>query len=295
MKSPIDPLRVPTSAPRSGLVIGTVLLGRYRVKEFLRRGGAAEIFLAEDEREHRTVVVKVPNDECMKLAVERERFQREASFLAQLTHPHIVPFLDAGEDQGFAFVILAHMSGGSLVDRVHAQGTGAPPTLPVADLVTWLEDIASALDFMHGKGVIHRDLSPENILFDDEGRARIADFGISKAVVGQTSLTKSGFAVGKPEFMDPEQILDHVLTGATDQYSLATVVYVVLSGKAPYRRGSLGTLLWAKTHEDAVPLSSTAPHLPASVVAAVDRALRRDPAQRFPTCVDFAKAALVGI
>ncbi len=286
---------MPPSAPRAGLVVGTVLCGRYRVTRFLRRGGAAEVFLAVDEREHRTVVVKVPNDECMRRAVERERFQREVKFLRLIAHPHVVPFLDQGEEPGFAFVVLAHMPGGSLIDRLALRGTGSPPMLPVADLAHWLVDVSSALDFMHERGVIHRDLSPENVLFDAEGRARVADFGISKAIVGEASLTPSGYAVGKPDFMDPEQILDHKLTGASDQYALATVVYVLLAATPPHPRGSLGTLLLSKTRDDATPLAVKAPHLPASVTSAVDRALRRDPSERFASCLAFARAAIVGL
>ena len=289
-----DDWPVASTTPRSGLVPGALLLDRYRLRSFLGRGGAAEVFLADDERDGGQVVVKVPVDECLRRASERERFRREIAFLARLVHRNVVRVLEAGEERGVAFAVLAYLSGGSLRDRLIARRARAAPAPSPDELASWLPGIASALDFIHASGVLHRDLTPANVLFDAAGVASLTDFGLAKAVHGEASLTPLGFAVGTPAYLAPEQIRDRPLTGRCDQYALATVVYEFVAGRTPFPTDSLGRLLLLKSREDAPSLAIVAPDAPGPVAVAVDRGLRRDPLERFATCEEFAKAVLAG-
>lgn len=286
MPPPPPPVRATTLRP------GTLVLGRYRVGTIEGRGGSAEIIGARDERSGRDVVVKVPSAECQGRPAERERFRREIAFLRTLVHPHIVPILDAGEEQGLDLAVLARLAGGTLADRRARLGVGEPPRGPVADLPAWLPAIASALDFIHAARVFHRDLKPANILFDGEGTACLADFGLAKALSGETSLTPGGCSVGTPEYLSPEQIRDERPTAAADQYALGTIVYEWLAGCTPFPAASLGKLLWMKASDETPSLAVAVPAAAPALVAAVDRATRREAEARFPSCTAFATAVL---
>lgn len=266
------------------------MLGRYRVAARLAEGGAAEVLRARDERDGAEVVIKVPLGACQQRALERERFRREVEVLRRLDHPSIVPVLDAGEERGLVFAVFPYLAGGSLRDRLRPTGGGSAAPLPLAQLHSWLPAVAEALDYAHGQGVIHRDVTPGNVLFDLQGRAWLADFGLAKAVWGETSLTPQGFAVGSPAYLAPEQVRDLPATGRTDQYALATIVYEWSAGRLPFPDASLGRLLLLKAREQPASLRSVAPGAPEPLVAAVDRALSREPSLRHSTCQAFVSA-----
>lgn len=282
-----------SEAPRGGAVVpGTLLLGRYRVDARIGVGGASEVHAATDLVRGGVVAVKVPDAACLRRASERARFRREVDRLLRISHPGIVAFLAAGEVDGVPFLVLEHLDGGSLADRLRAA-----PLPRTADdgrraLDGWLGPVAGALDAIHGAGVVHRDVKPSNLLFDAKGRPRVADFGLSRAVHGDSSLTPQGCAVGTPDYLAPEQVRDLPVTAATDQYALACVVFEALAGAPPFPRSSLGRLLLAKATEPAPSLARAAPWCPPALVRAVDRGLERRPEDRFPTCAAFAVAAL---
>lgn len=282
----------PPPVPNASLAPGRRFADRFVVTALLGRGGSAEIYAARDERSGRDIVVKVPTPECLRQTTERARFRREVEFLRTLAHAHIVPILDAGEEDGVVFAVLARLDGGSLVGRRTQLGTGSPARGPASDLRTWLPGIASALDFIHGQRVFHRDLKPANILFDRDGTAFLADFGLAKSLWGDTSLTRTGFAVGTPEYLAPEQVRDEPPTAAADQYALGTIVFEWLAGTLPFPSASLGRLLWLKAAEETPSLRSVAPDVPDALCAAVERATRRDPRGRFPGCAAFAEAVI---
>ena len=280
-------------APRSVVAPGTLLLGRYRVEGLIGVGGAAEVHRATDVVTGVPVAVKVPDPACLRRESERARFRREVRHLLSVSHPGVVAFLAAGEADGVPFVVLEHLAGGSLADRFKAR---TPPRDAVGArdaIAGWLGPVAEALDAVHAVGVVHRDVKPSNVLFDAAGRARLADFGLSRAVHGDSSLTPSGYAVGTPDHLAPEQVRDLPLTGAADQYALASVVFEAVAGTPPFPRASLGRLLLMKATERAPSLATAAPWCPVALVDAVARGIERAPQDRYASCAAFAAACLV--
>src|SRR5206468_10536738 len=167
------------------------------------------------------------------------RFAREARSMAQLSHPHIVKVHDVGTHDEVPFVVLEFLPGGSLRDRLSRDGKGKQAPRPAAESHGWLEGIAAALDFIHQQGFIHRDVKPDNILFDAQGHVFLSDFGIVKALTtggpkaGHTVLTGTGMVIGTPQYMAPELIRGQRYDGRADQYALAATVYEMLSGRVP--------------------------------------------------------------
>lgn len=275
-------------------IIGRLIDNRYRVTGMLGAGGMASAYLATDERmEGRKVVVKVPHQEVLVAPDFMKRFEYEIRQLVELDHPHIVKVHDTGEIDGRPFAVLQYLGGGSLTDRLDAKEGRLTP----AEILEWLPSIAEALDFIHRKGFIHRDIKPGNILFDDEGHVFVADFGIAKALgdKGFSTVTSTGVIVGSPAFMPPEYGTGTAVP-AYDQYALASVVYLCLSGELPHEQVSSAiTLLAHKMVKPPRPLDLLVPDLPEQAVAEVMRALSMDPEERFPCCSDFATAFEEGL
>ena len=210
-----------------------VLEARYAIEREVGRGGMATVYEAEDRKHARKVAIKVLRPD-LSASLGVERFQREISIAARLSHPHIVPLLDSGEADGLLFYVSQFVSGGSLRDRLRREGR-----LPVTDAIRIAQDVASALDFAHRNGIVHRDVKPENILFLD-GHAVLTDFGIARACRATTpdTITDAGIAVGTPEYMSPEQASgEQDLLTASDTYSLACVTFEMLAGEPPFTGG----------------------------------------------------------
>jgi serine/threonine protein kinase len=203
----------------------------YEVERELGRGGMSVVYCARDTRLGRRVAVKVlPPDLAHDPAV-RTRFAREAHTAAQLAHPHIVPIHDVGERDGVAYLVMALVSGGNLATLMAREGR-----LSSNETRRLLREIADALDFAHQRGVIHRDIKPDNILLDgDSGRAMVSDFGIARAMEAGGRLTATGAAVGTPTYMSPEQAVgERQLDGRCDIYALGVVAYQMLAGRVPF-------------------------------------------------------------
>jgi len=256
--------------------------GRYAIERELGQGGMAVVFLAHDSRHERKVAVKVLRPE-ISAEIGAERFLREIKLAAGLTHPHILPVYDSGEADGLLFYVMPSMEGRSLRERLDKERQ-----LPLGESLRITREVASALDYAHRHQVVHRDIKPENILLH-EGNAMVADFGIGKALSGAT-ITQTGIAVGTPTYMSPEQASgDTDVDGRSDLYSLACVLYEMLTGEPPFT-GATAQAIIAKRFVAPIPSVRVSRDIPERVDAAVTRALARTPVDRFPTAAEFAEA-----
>jgi formylglycine-generating enzyme required for sulfatase activity len=245
------------------------------------------VFLATDEKMNRTVVLKVPDSQLLQREGFRQRFELETRSLIELSHPHIVKVLDGGTVEGLPYIVLQYLSGGSLEERIEERGG----RVGVEDILAWLPDVARTLDFIHGLGVVHRDVKPANILFDEHGHVFLADFGIVKALEGEDpGLTRTGTAPGTPTYMSPEAAMEQPLDGRSDQYALGGVVYRAIAGKLAIEGTTPYEIMVKKHTEDPVSLATAAPEVGEELSRVVMKALSREPGARFPTCVAFAEA-----
>lgn len=204
-------------------------IARYEVFEQLGRGGMAAVYRARDPRFKRQVAIKLLPREFLHDPNFKARFVREAQTVARLEHPAIVPVHDFGEHEGQPYLVMRHMGGGSLADWIERG------PLRVEEAAAVIMRVAAALDYAHGRGVIHRDLKPGNILFDEAGHAYLADFGIAQLAEATLALTKSGVYIGTPAYMSPEQVRgDLELDGRSDVYALGIILFEMLTGRQPY-------------------------------------------------------------
>ncbi len=269
---------------------GVTLLGRYAVERKMGGGGMATVYLAKDEHLGLPVVVKVPHPAFLADPSFRTRFEQETEGLIALQHPHIVRILARGEHEGLPFLVMQYLPGGSLGDRLRATDGG---TIAFDDVQSWLQGVTEALDYIHARGIVHRDIKPDNVLFDEHGYVYLSDFGIAKAIgADDTGLTATGATPGSPAYMAPEQARTSNLEGSSDQYSLAASLYEALSGTPAYDGKTLVDVLLKKQSEDPRHLSEIAPDVPVAAANAIMRALARDPEYRFPTCRAFLDAVV---
>lgn len=214
--------------------------GRYRVTEKLGEGGMGVVYRAMDARLETDVVIKVPHAYLLRDAGFMTRFSREIGSLVRLSHPHVCPVTDVGDEGSVPFAVMKYLGGGSLQSRRPRDSDGREAPMTMNQLVLWVTNIAQALDFIHGQGYVHRDVKPSNILFDAHGNVYLSDFGIVRAAAGveqpghTVSLTGTGALLGTPEYMAPELIMGHEYDGRVDQYALGIVVYELLTGRRPF-------------------------------------------------------------
>jgi serine/threonine-protein kinase len=246
-----------------------VLGGRYRLERELSATPMAEVWLARDEQLERQVVVKL-----LAMDADRQRFEREARAVAGLAHPNIVQVFDYGEDLGRPYMVLEHVPAGTLAERLRdSQRLPDDVTRRIAT------DVASGLAYAHGNGVVHRDLKPANILFDGEGRAKIADFGIAH-VHGTDTLTEDGTVLGTAAYMSPEQVRGEGATAASDVYAFGILLYRMLAGRLPFESEQPLELAAMQRDLDPPPLRSLRPDAPPDLAALATRALAKSPAAR---------------
>jgi len=262
------------------------LKDRYDVERELGKGGMATVFLASDVRHGRKVAIKVLHED-LAMALGVERFRREIQIATSLSHPHILQLFDSGEADGQLYYVMPYVEGESLRDRIDRE-----KILPIEDALRITSEVASALDFAHRKNIIHRDIKPENILLQ-EGHAVVADFGIARAVNSmnsQASLTQTGMSVGTPTYMSPEQAFaEKDIDGRSDEYSLACVLYEMLTGQPPFS-GANAQAIMARHSMAAVPSMQVVRNtIPDEVEDLVQRALAKSPADRFATLSEFAQ------
>ncbi len=272
---------------------------RFKVVARVGAGSMAVVYRAYDHRLETEVVVKVPKKQKLEDPGLRERFRRESRLLVQLQHPHIVRILDVGVHGNVPFVVMQYLSGGCLLDRMQNRN-GEPRAMSVDSIRTWLLEVAKALDFAHQRQVVHRDVKPANILFDDAGNAFLSDFGLTKMLYGEPAEnaadeTAAGFVVGTPNFVAPEIVLGADYDGRADQYSLGISVYNVLIGKPPMLGKSPSATMVNQTRLELPLLSEVRPAVSEATARAIARAISKNPEVRFSTCVEFAQAAISGL
>ena len=261
------------------------LADRYIVERLIGHGGMATVHLAEERKHRRKVAIKVLKQE-FGASVGAERFLREIGIAAQLSHPHIVPLIDSGESEGALYYVSPFVAGGSLRDRLNKQ-----KKLPIDDALRIAHEIGAALDYAHRNGYVHRDVKPENILFADD-HALLADFGIAHVATPTAEpLTLSGLALGTPEYMSPEQASGETEIGvAGDVYGLACVFYEMLAGEPPFRGDTPRATMAKQVTEKARPLRVLRPDAPAGFEKVLEKALAKNPSQRYPTITEFCDA-----
>lgn len=288
------------TAPAADLV-GQFLAGeRYRVERVLGTGSMGHVYLARDVRLDSNVVIKVPTSQRLADPEFHERFLRESQFLVKLSHPAIVKVMDIGDyeadGQMIPYFVMQYVDGGSLRDRMRGKDRRIRPMKPHT-LNRWLTPVAEALDFMHARKCIHRDVKPANILFDTSNHPFMSDFGLSKLMSGATAdadddkseLTGAGAIVGTPNYVAPEIVLGQSYTGRADQYSLACTVYEVLAGRPPLEGPSASATMVNQTAKKPTPLHQVRPGIPVALAKVVHKALAKNPANRFSSCNEFAE------
>ena len=258
-------------------------LGQFEILEAIGQGGMAMVYKARQPAMNRSVALKVLSTPMTANPTFLARFRQEAQMIASLEHAHILPVYDMGEQDGWVFIAMRYMSHGALSSRI-AQGP-----ISLKDIGKWIEQIGSALDYAHQRGVVHRDVKPSNVLIDAQGNAFLADFGIAKWLEGSIDLTGSG-AIGTPQYMSPEQGQGLKIDGRSDEYSLAVLAYEMLLGRPPFEGETPLAIVLKHITEPLTPPVSVNPRVPQAVSDVISKALSKDPNDRYPTTAAFAQA-----
>jgi predicted Ser/Thr protein kinase len=271
-----------TPASPEFLALQEAVAGRYSLERELGRGGMGVVFLARDVTLDRLVAIKLLPPELAALPEVRTRFLREARTAAGLAHPNIVPIHSVEEAQGLVFFVMGYVDGESLGSRVRRAGP-----LPPRDVMRVIQEVAWALGHAHARGIVHRDVKPDNVLLErDAGRALVVDFGIARSVDADTPA--SGIRAGTPQYMSPEQIAGGAVDARSDLYSLGVTAFYAATGRLPFESRSTEGFITKHLAESPPALGSIAPTLPSRFSTTVDRCLAKDPAERFATAEEVA-------
>ncbi|MCL4809241.1 MAG: serine/threonine protein kinase [Thermoanaerobaculia bacterium] len=265
-------------------VLGSgAILGRYRLEERIGAGGMAEVWRALDLGLERNVALKVMSPEAVSGdASFVPRFLREAKLSARLEHPHVLPIYDFGQVDDLLFLVMPLLPGGTLRDRAR-EGVSAILAME------WLKALASALDYAHGEGIVHRDVKPANVLFDRTGRLFLADFGLARAA-GSASLTVAGTVLGTPVYMSPEQVRGEAAGPRSDQYALGVLAYYLLAGTPPFEANSVFVVMEKTLRDEPALPSEVNPGLHRSADYVLLKVLEKRPSDRFESCGAFVQA-----
>jgi serine/threonine protein kinase len=262
-------------------------IGRYRIVGELGRGAMGVVYKAQDPAIGRMIAVKSIRLGELTEESERERLRerlfREAQSAGILSHPGIVTIYDIAEEGGLAYIFMELVNGPALDRLLKAEQTPDKETL-----LSILRQVAAALDYAHKKGIVHRDIKPANIMVHEDGTAKVTDFGVAKIVSQQ--MTQAGTIMGTPSYMSPEQVQGGTISGRADQFSLAVIAYEVLTGEKPFTADYLPTLLFKIVREEPVAPQRLNATLSADVETVMRRALSKNPASRYDSCLDFVNA-----
>jgi len=247
-------------------LIGAVLDGRYRLESKLGSGGMSTVYLARDETLERWVAIKVMHREISDQPDQIERFRREARAVAQLSHPNVVAVIDAGEDGGHPYIVFEYIEGETLKDRIERLGR-----LPLDEAAAYAIEIGRGLAAAHARRLVHRDVKPQNVLIDAEGRAKVTDFGIARSLESD-GLTKTGRVLGTTDYVSPEQAMGHAVDARTDIYSLGIVLYEMLTGEVPFKAETLVGVAMKHVNEEMPDVGQRRPEISSALAAVIERA-----------------------
>ena len=257
----------------------------FKIEKEIGRGGMAIVYLAADSRLDRHVALKVLPPNLIHDGQLCRRFQKEARLAAGMTHPNIVPIYSVGESSlKQPYIAMAFMQGGTLTGRIKAG------PLPIRQAITIVSGVLAGLGYAHEKGVIHRDIKPDNILFSDAGQPVIADFGIAAAAQGSKTATNLSISIGTPLYMSPEQFKGETVDCRSDIYSTGALQYQVLTGEPPFRRADLPGLMYEHMTVAPIPPTEKRHEISGSISAAIMKALAKAPIDRFQTAAEFLAA-----
>lgn len=256
-------------------MIGTVLSSRYRLEAKLGSGGMSTVYLARDETLDRQVAVKVMHREMSQQAEQLERFRQEARSVAKLSHPGVVSVIDAGEDGGHPYIVLEYVEGETLKQRLSRVGA-----LDAQEALAYAIEVGAGLSVAHSRQMVHRDVKPQNVLIDTEGRAKLTDFGISRRLE-QDGLTATGRVLGTTDYVAPEQAMDRGVDPRSDVYSLGVVLFEMLTGDVPFHAESQVGVAMKHVNEDLPDVQQRRPDLSAATALVVERATAKDPERRY--------------
>jgi serine/threonine-protein kinase len=264
-------------------VIGTLLCNRFRLEERIGSGGMSTVYRAFDETLERWVAIKVLHADMSQDAAQLERFRREARAAARLSHPHVVTVIDAGEDDGRPFIVFEYVEGETLKARIRRLGR-----LPIAEAIAYAIEIGRALGAAHAERIVHRDVKPQNVLIDPEGRAKVTDFGIARSLeLG--GLTAAGRVLGTTDYVAPEQATGDGATEQSDIYSLGVCLWEMLTGDVPFRGENQVAVAMQHVRDPIPDVTRIRPEVPAIVASIVDRATRKELANRYQTIEEMVR------
>jgi eukaryotic-like serine/threonine-protein kinase len=263
------------NARPSSSMIGTVLSSRYRLEAKLGSGGMSTVYLARDETLDRSVAVKVMHREMSEQEDQLQRFRQEARAVAKLTHPNVVSVIDAGEDGGHPYIVFEYVKGETLKQRIGRVGA-----LDTQEAIAYAIEVARGLGVAHARNMVHRDIKPQNVLIDEEGRAKLTDFGISRQLE-QAGVTATGRVLGTTDYVAPEQAMGRGVDPRSDIYSLGVVLYEMLIGQVPFHADSQVGVAMKHVNEELPDVQRRRPEASAAVALVVERATAKNPAERY--------------
>src|SRR5213082_1687641 len=256
-------------------ILGTTLNGRYRLEARIGAGGMSTVYRAFDETLQRRVAIKMMNREVASDSDQLERFRREARAVAQLSHPHIVGVIDAGEDESRPYIVFEYVEGETLKERIRRVGR-----LPIGEAVAYAIEIARALGAAHARHILHRDVKTQNVLIDEEGSAKVTDFGIAR-ILDEEGLTADGRVLGTTDYVSPEQALGRPVTGQSDLYSLGIVLYEMLTGEVPFKGENQVAVAMKHVREELPDVQYKRPEISAALAQVVDAATAKRVEERY--------------
>jgi tRNA A-37 threonylcarbamoyl transferase component Bud32 len=272
-----------------GALTGTILSERYRLESKLGSGGMSTVYLARDETLERWVAAKVLHREISDQPDQIERFRREARAVAQVSHPNVVAVIDAGEDGGRPYIVFEYVEGETLKQRIEELGH-----LPLDEAAAYAIEIGRGLGAAHSRMLVHRDVKPQNVLIDPEGRAKVTDFGIARELESD-GLTKTGRVLGTTDYVSPEQAMGHEVDARSDIYSLGILLYEMLTGDVPFKAETLVGVAMKHVNEPMPDVQRKRRDTSSALAAVIDRSTAKEPKKRYsdmPAMLDDLEGAL---